>query len=30
MVGAILKVMRNVRIAFEDWTKPLSEMLPGY
>jgi len=22
--------MRNVRIAFEDWTKPLSEMLPGY
>ena len=26
----ILKEMRNVRIAFEDWTKLLSEMLPGY
>ena len=27
---AITKEMRNVRIAFEDWNKPLSEMLPGY
>ena len=27
---AILKKMHNGRISFEDWTKPLSEMLPGY
>ena len=27
---AIVKEMRNVRITFEDWNKPLSEMLPGY
>ena len=27
---AITKEMRNVRIAFEDWNKPLSEILPGY
>ena len=30
MVGTILKELRNVRIAFKDWTKPLSEILPGY
>ena len=29
-LDAIVKEMRNVRIAFEDWNKPLSEMIPGY